>query len=128
MSSIAYNLHRIELRILRGHEKNILSLEFIDSNRLVSGSSDYTIRIWDIDQGSCIKVLAEHSGPISAILSLPGFIISGDNSTIRIWNNSDYSLVRTLTSHTGQIWELASDMQYLCSASFDGTVGLWNIQ
>jgi len=94
----------------------------------MSGSSDSTVRIWDVDEGSCIKVLAEHSGTVTAILSVPGFIISGDDATIRIWNNSDYNLVYTLSGHTNYICRMASNLQYLCSASYDGTSRLWNIQ
>jgi len=32
-----------------------------DGSNIVSGSQDYTIKIWDVDTGKCIKTLAQHT-------------------------------------------------------------------
>lgn len=44
-----------ELFRLRGHEGDVESVDFSPSgNKLVSGGSDASIRVWDLEDGSCI--------------------------------------------------------------------------
>jgi COMPASS component SWD3 len=33
-----------------------------DGNRVVSGSYDKTVRVWDVDRGSCALIFEGHSG------------------------------------------------------------------
>lgn len=42
--------------ILKGHESGVYCLEFF-KNTLISGSGDKTIRIWDLEEGKCQKIL-----------------------------------------------------------------------
>ncbi|KAF8786018.1 Zinc finger CCCH domain-containing protein 17 [Argiope bruennichi] len=50
---------------LVGHEKIVCALS-IDSNRkcLISGSHDYSVKIWDIEKSICMKSLKPHSAPV----------------------------------------------------------------
>lgn len=56
---------------LRGHKKLVYALVAVDSNYLASSSMDWTIRIWDVDAGSCIHVMKGHD---EAITSLAAFL------------------------------------------------------
>merc|ERR1711991_222809 len=63
-----------------------------DGTKIVSGSDDNTIRVWNVDTGECILTLKGHT---SYVLSV-GFnhdgtkIVSGsDDNTIRVWNNNN---------------------------------------
>jgi WD40 repeat protein len=33
-----------------------------DGRRVVSGSEDNTLRVWDVDTGECVRVLKGHGG------------------------------------------------------------------
>ena len=40
---------------------------FFQSNLVVSGSFDESVRIWDVRTGKCLKTLPAHSDPVSAV-------------------------------------------------------------
>ena len=40
----------------------VLSVCSLPDNRLVSGSNDNTVRVWDLSTGECVRVLEGHSG------------------------------------------------------------------
>ena len=47
------------VRTLNGHKRGIACLQYHD-RLVVSGSSDNTIRLWDIECGACLRVLEGH--------------------------------------------------------------------
>lgn len=76
------------LRTLFGHVEGVWSLAF-DSLRIVSGSHDRTVRVWDMESGRCMHALEGHSGPVTAVaLSDTKIISASDDGDVRIW---DYS-------------------------------------
>jgi WD40 repeat protein len=75
---------------LSGHNYDVLSLDFSpNSDRLVSGSQDQTIRIWDLQEDNSIA-LEWNPGYVRAVQYSPdGSLIasaSGDG-TLRLWNS-----------------------------------------
>jgi WD40 repeat protein len=57
--------------------------------RIVSGSSDNTVRIWDAASGAELLALRGHEGPVRAARFLAdsaGIVSGSDDSTIRVWD------------------------------------------
>jgi len=56
-------------------------------------------------------------------------IIIAADKTVKLWKVTDGQLVRTLTGHTKGISDIAwsSDSNYICSASDDQTICIWDI-
>ena len=79
-----------EIARLEGHTSTVLSVGYSpDGTRLVSGSADGTIRVWDPNGRAEIARLEGHtSGPWSVGYSPDGTrLVSGsDDGTIRVWN------------------------------------------
>jgi len=123
---------------LEGHRDTITCLKFSANGRyLLSGSHDSTLRLWDIQEGTCAKVLLGHTNPIvCADLSKDGnWVLSGDSAGyIKIWDLSRETCVhmyetgsqrlRTLqfsydddrvliaTSEKAEIWQLVWDYEF----------------
>jgi WD40 repeat protein len=75
---------------LSGHEGYVYTIAILPDGRIVSGSEDRTIRIWNSSTGDCEMSLCGHNSYVKAIAVLPdGRIVSGSvDKTIRIWNLS----------------------------------------
>jgi len=121
-----------ESRKLEGHKSPVLSLSFSpDGRRLASGSSDNTIRMWNLEP-SCSVNLEDQLGRVcSASVSPDGKILAlgSQDSLIRIWNVASRHFTRTLSGHTGDVASLAfsPDGKFLASGSYDNSVRIWDV-
>lgn len=75
---------------LEGHSGIVSSVAVTpDNSKIVSGSSDHTIKIWDMNTGKLLNTLEGHSSGVRsvAITSDNNKIVSGcDDKTIRVWD------------------------------------------
>jgi len=69
-----------------GHERLIRSCS-ISERRIVTGSYDATIRVWNTSTKRCLHILRGHHDKIEAVHCDTWRIVSGDtNGEVRIWN------------------------------------------
>jgi len=118
---------------LYGHTDFVESIAFSpDGARLASGSSDDTVRIWDLAEGKILYVLAGHAGAVSSVAYSPDgrLLVSAslEGHDIRIWDANTGALLNVLTFHTDWVRTIAfsADGKTLASGSDDGTIILWN--
>ena len=73
---------------LEGHTGIVRCVIQLTDGRVVSGSYDNTLRIWDTISGSCLMTLEGHIAGIFCVTQLTdGRLVSGSgDNTIRIWN------------------------------------------
>ena len=71
---------------LTGHTDSVFCLIQLRNGYLVSGSSDKTIKIWNIETRACIQTLTDHTDWVYDLLELKnGNIVSGSrDGTIKI--------------------------------------------
>ena len=79
-------------------------LKAISNKYVLSGSSDKTIKLWDIDSCECVKTFIGHLGPVTTIIKLShpnkNLIASGSfDKTIRIWNMITEQCLRIIQAH-----------------------------
>ena len=78
---------------LDGHTNYVYSVAFNPNGKLIaSGSRDYTVRIWNVQDGKEIYKLTGHRSYVFCVAFSPNrkFIASGsDDKTILIWNLAD---------------------------------------
>lgn len=60
----------------------------LSNERIISGSDDKTIKLWNVNSGECIQTLTGHSSCVSsvAVLSNDKIVSASDDKTIKIWN------------------------------------------
>ncbi|CDQ57106.1 unnamed protein product [Oncorhynchus mykiss] len=74
------------VRTLNGHKRGIACLQYRD-RLVVSGSSDNTIRLWDIECGACLRVLEGHEELVRCIRFDNKRIVSGAyDGKIKVWD------------------------------------------
>jgi WD40 repeat protein len=85
---------------LKGHENEVMSVAFHpDGRRIVTASPDFTARIWDVETGQQLHVLAHQGEVIDATFSPDGRLVAcgGRDRTATIWNaDTGRSHVRNL--------------------------------
>jgi WD40 repeat protein len=97
----------------------------LHDGRIASGSSDKTIRIWNVD-GTSIEWNG-HTDWVYCLLQLQdGRIVSGSvDRTIRIWNMDGTSI--EWKGHKGSARSLIQLQDgRIVSTSYDGTIRIWN--
>ena len=80
-----------KLRTYHGHGGPVWCLDF-DGSKLVSGSYDKTIKVWDLMSGRCDGTLRGHEGWVSCLaLSADGRrVLSGSwDATLKLWDLDD---------------------------------------
>jgi WD40 repeat protein len=104
-----------------------------DGTRVVSGSSDGLVRIWDASTGAEVRKLKGHTSTVtSAAFSADGTRIvlgSGDNS-VRIWDASTGAEVRMLKGHRSVVSSVgfSADGTRIVSGSGDNSVRIWDLE
>eukprot|EP01102_Stenamoeba_stenopodia_P009779 TRINITY_DN289_c0_g2_i8.p1 TRINITY_DN289_c0_g2~~TRINITY_DN289_c0_g2_i8.p1 ORF type:complete len:476 (+),score=45.89 TRINITY_DN289_c0_g2_i8:339-1766(+) len=102
----------------REHTKEIYTIKWSPSGPgsnnpnqklvLASASFDATIKIWDVEVGSCLFTLTKHSDPVYSVAFSPNgeFLASGSfDRCLHIWSTKDGSLVKTYRG-SGGIFEV----------------------
>ena len=129
------------LKVLKGHTKGIYCmcvLESPEGQRIISGSGDNTLRIWDwqAPEGSeCLRVLNLHTNYISSVctFNIPGDtrIVSGSfDKTLRIWDSATGECLRVLKGHTLSVKSvcviITPEKHMIVSGSIDKTLRVWD--
>lgn len=60
---------------------------------LLSGSDDYTAKVWDYHSRSCVQTLEGHGNNVTAVCAhpeLPIIITASEDSTVKIWDAVTY--------------------------------------
>ncbi|KAJ3160417.1 hypothetical protein HDU86_000751 [Geranomyces michiganensis] len=114
---------------LQGHTDSVMCLHYSEcKGLLVTGSYDYTIRVWNTDTMECIKVLTGHTRCIRGVQMDDTKIVSGSmDRTLRIWNLKTFQCIRVLEGHAAGVVCLHFSDKILASGSVDGTIRVWNL-
>ena len=146
--------------ILRGHRRGVWSVAFApkeilnisgdngaaSNNRgiMLTGSGDKSIKVWSLNDYSCLRTLEGHNNSVLKVLWLPLSMSSSNGSTtsktlspqiastggdglVKIWDASTGEIATTLDNHTDRIWALTvnPDTRTIVSGGGDSVVTFW---
>ena len=77
------------------------------THRLVSGSRDATLRVWDIVSGHCLHVLIGHVAAVRCVQYDGRRVVSGAyDYVVKIWDPESETCLQTLSGHTNRVYSL----------------------
>jgi COMPASS component SWD3 len=90
---------------------SLLSVQYVLSkiqtqNHLVTAGYDKTIRLYDLERGTLLKMFNGHSLSISQTVFSPmgNVVVSGSkDNTIKFWDMVSGLCIRTIASHLGEV-------------------------
>ncbi|MCG3149697.1 MAG: Serine/threonine-protein kinase PknD [Verrucomicrobiae bacterium] len=98
----------------------------------LSGSSDKTLRLWDLASGQSVRTFEGHSDSVESVAISPdgrwGLSGSSDN-TLRVWDLANGQCLRVFAGHSSSVKSVAfsPDGRRGLSGGLDRTVRLWDL-
>lgn len=95
--------------LLEYKDANLLSFDFsLDGRRVLFGSDDNVVRLWELETGRCVRVLEGHTGYVVNVVwsadQRHALSVGGSDKTLRLWDVETGHCLRVLEGHTEYIW------------------------
>ncbi|KAJ6627753.1 WD40-repeat-containing domain protein, partial [Mycena sp. CBHHK59/15] len=122
--------------VFAGHRSGVNCVAFSpDGTKIVSGSDDHTVRVWDAQTGDTVaRPFEGHSGWVYSVAFSPDGtrIVSGSfDSTVRVWDaQTGHTVAGPFEGHTASVYSVAfsPDGTRIVSGSFDSTLQVRDAQ
>uniref|UniRef100_A0A7S1MCT5 Guanine nucleotide-binding protein subunit beta-like protein n=1 Tax=Neobodo designis TaxID=312471 RepID=A0A7S1MCT5_NEODS len=118
-------------RTIEAHNENIWTVLVLSDARVITGSSDSTVRIWadlTVPTNGMLHSLTGHRGKVRVMLAHePMLFTAGADSLIHVWNTNTANRVERLHLHEKQVSGLTLENNQLCSCGFDRLIARWDV-
>ena len=130
---------------LKGHAQDVYALEFIDEERIVSGSGDQSLKLWNVTTGECLSTIkneasidetgaTRESGITSLSISPDRKLIATGSldRLVRVYEliaENEFKLIETFEGHTDSVYSVTFDQSdsTVISGSLDRTIRKWSL-
>lgn len=118
-------------QMFRGHENSVLGLSFLKDERfLISGSTDGTVKVWDLKPPSPVAISIFQGHMVTAMALAPDEKIlatGGIDKTLEFWDLSTGTKIAVLTGHRDQIncVQFSPDGRNIATTDCDGALKIW---
>ncbi|MEU8034344.1 hypothetical protein AB0C13_38165, partial [Streptomyces sp. NPDC049099] len=121
--------HELPLVSITGHTKPVRGVGFTDhGHTLVTTSEDGSTALWDLTRGPLPDAHGTLEETVTFVRGGRAFVASG-GATPRMWTAADNpAYLGAFTARQGSVYRTATDADgtLLATASWDGSVRLWN--
>jgi len=111
---------------LNGHKEIVWSVLF-DGQRVVSGSEDMTIKVWDAANASCLNTLRGHKNGTICLSNFGPHIVSGSaDGSVRVWDPESGQCLRTMHTYSS-VWSLQVMDSKLITGCVDTSIRVFDL-
>ncbi|KAK4363389.1 hypothetical protein RND71_018630 [Anisodus tanguticus] len=126
--------------VVRKTEKVVTGIAFPSgSDKLYSGSTDKTVRVWDCQSGQAWNTQTgtdlSLNGPVGQVYALVvgnDMLLAGTEDGILAWkyngSTNNFDPIIALTGHTHHVVSLVVGANRLYSGSMDNSIRVWNLE
>jgi WD40 repeat protein len=123
------NQDKSSVRIDTDHKQSISSIAFSPDGKIIAGSIDKTIRLWQRN-GKLLKTLVGHKGRISNIgfSTKRDFLFSGDEDNMaKLWKPDGTPLKTMPDLHNVFVTDITSNSggKTIATSNYDGIIRIW---
>ncbi|CAD6914798.1 unnamed protein product [Tilletia laevis] len=136
---------------LKGHESNIYCIRmdssfFEGAGRIVSGSKDCTVKVWNRATGRCVHTLAGHARSVLCLQYDDELLVTGSSDhTVLVWDftcglrervslvgvdggvsHSEPTVLARLQGHEDSVLNVALNDKYIVSCGKERVVRVWD--
>ena len=103
-----------------------------DGKTVASGSTDRTVKLWDVDTGEVSQSILGHADVVVSVAFSPDgkTVASGSaDRTVKLWDVHTGEVSQSILGHTGSVDSIAfsPDSKTVASGSTDGMLKLWDV-
>jgi WD40 repeat protein len=131
------------IRLVEGHTDEVRCCTFSADGRLaLSASRDRTLRLWNTTTWDCLRVYSGHTSGVNGCAFSPDgrlILSASSDDTVRLWTvaaaegvgvaDGAEGSARSSAVYSKTVYDCAfsPDGRLALSASYDGTLGLWDV-
>lgn len=118
------------LRTLVGHEDSVNAIAVVDGARVVSGSDDGKLRLWDVESGATLRILVGHEEVKAVAMIGSDRVVSASvDGALRVWDLKSGETLFTIEAHAESVDTVTVvESARAISASEDGTLRVWDLE
>ncbi|THG98544.1 hypothetical protein EW026_g3660 [Hermanssonia centrifuga] len=125
---------RGEVKLLgtcQGHKRGVWAVRFGRTEKvLATGSGDRTVKLWSLDDFSCVKTFEGHTNSVLRVDFINAgmqMVSAASDGLVKLWNIRTEECVATMDNHEDKVWALAvsSDERTVVSGAADSMVTFW---
>ncbi|KAJ1664406.1 hypothetical protein IW140_004097 [Coemansia sp. RSA 1813] len=114
-----------DMHVVTGHADSVYCVQ-CDHDKIVTGSRDRTIRVWDSQSFDCLRTLTGHDASVLCLKYDDTAMVTGSSdATVIIWDWETGTPKLRLVSHSAGVLDVAFDSEYVVSCSKDCTIKVW---
>jgi len=118
-----------QVGVKKGHT-SVVRCVAVDFEKVISGSQDNTIRVWELEGWTCRMTLEGHTAVVRGLALRADMLVSCSlDASIMVWNLKNGELLTRLEGHQADVRgvALSGDGTLAVSCSFDRSVRVWDV-